>query len=145
MYALRFIISLLIFLVMSTAALDAQRKPLDRGAGRPSGRLLGNWKNVDPTSRSLLRIVVDRTSIRPYSSCAGSECDWGRIRTQSFASQVEGHDTAALLASVDDRVGKRVITLMPEADGRLKVQVFTHFMDASERSDYVSTDYFAGQ
>jgi hypothetical protein len=125
--------------------LDAQRKPLDRNGARPSASFLGNWKNVDPNTRSLLRIVVDRTSIRPYGSCGGTECDWGRIRTQSFASQVEGHDTAALLATIDDRVARRVITLMLDADGRLKVQVFSHFIDGSERSDYVYTDYFAGQ
>lgn len=145
MYAIRFVISVLVFLGVSGTMLDAQRKPLDRTAIRASASLLGNWKNVDPTTRSLLRIVVDRASIRPYGSCGGTECDWGRLRSQSFASQVEGHDTAALLANFDDRAARRVITLMLEADGRLKVQVFNHFIDGSERSDYVETDYFVGQ
>jgi hypothetical protein len=145
MYALRFVISSVIFLVLSGADLDAQRKPLDRNAIPASASPLGNWKNVDPTSRSLLRIVVDRTSVRPYGSCGGSECDWGRIRTQSFASHVEDHDTAALLATFDDRVARRVITVMLEADGRLRVQTFSHFTDGSKRADYVETDYFTGQ
>jgi hypothetical protein len=145
MYALRFVISLLIFLGVSGVMLDAQRKPLDRNATRASASLLGNWKNVDPHTRSWLRIVVDRTSIHPYGSCGGSECDSGRIRTQSFASNVDSHNTAALLANLDDMAGRRVITLMLDADGRLKVQTFTHFLDGSERSDYVHTDYFAGQ
>jgi hypothetical protein len=146
MYALRFVTSLLIFLAVSGATLDAQRKPLDRTATRASASLLGNWKNVDPTTRNWLRIVVDRTSIHPYGSCGGSECDFvGRVRTQSFASQVEGHDTAALLANFDGRGQRKVFTLMLEADGRLKVQTFTHFLDGDERSDYMHTDYFAGQ
>jgi hypothetical protein len=145
MYALRFVISVLVVLVLSGAVLDAQRKPLDRTAIQASARPLGDWKNVDPTSRGLLRIVVDRTSIHPYWSCAETTCDWGRIRTQSFASQVEAQDTVALLATLDDRVARRVITLMLEADGRLKVQTFSHFTDGSKRSDYVETDYFTGQ
>jgi hypothetical protein len=135
MYALRFAISLLIFLGASGAILDAQRKPLDRTATRASASLLGNWKNVDPHTRGLLRIVVDRSSIHPYWSCGGSECEWGRVRTQSFASHVEGHDIAALLANFNNTFSQRVITLMLEADGRLKVQVFTHFLDGDERSD----------
>jgi hypothetical protein len=145
MYAFRFVISVLVFLGVSGTMLDAQRKPLDRNAKRASASFLGNWKNVDPNTRGLLRIVVDRTSIHPYGSCGGSECDQGRHRTQSFASHVEGHDTAALLAEWDDLAARRVFTLMLEADGRLRVQTFSHFIDGSEQSDYVSTNYFTGQ
>jgi hypothetical protein len=145
MYALRFVISVLVFLVLSGAKLNAQRKPLDRSAIPAAASFLGDWKNIDPTTRELRRIVVDRTSIHPYGSCSPTACDWGRIRMQSFASQVEAQDTTALLAIFDDRVARRVITQMLEADGRLKVQIFTHFTDGSKRSDYEETDYFTGQ
>jgi hypothetical protein len=37
------------------------------------------------------------------------------------------------------------MTLRLEADGRLKVETFSHFTDGSKRADYVATDYFIGQ
>jgi hypothetical protein len=145
MYALRFVISGLACLALSGATLEAQRKPLDRSAIQAAASPLGDWKNADPSSRDLQRIVIDRTSIHPYGSCSPTACDWGRLRTQSFASQVEGQDIAALLAIFDDRVARRVMTLRLEADGRLKVETFIHFTDGSKRADYVATSYFIGQ
>jgi hypothetical protein len=102
----------------------------------------GNWTNANPGNAGLARIIVDGTRVHPYGACHPTACDWGWIAAQGFASKVENHDIFSLLASTDEGFAKVVMTISLDPDGRLRVQVYSHYTDHSGRSDASHVDYF---
>ena len=121
--------------------------PLDAAramAGAPQS-LEGQWANVDPQAKGLVAIIVTHSTVHPFGACQPAACDWGEVKGQSFASRVDGHDVAAILASYDTQLSQTVLTVSLEPDGRLRVQRFVHFLGGSQRTDTSSVDYFNRQ
>ena len=145
MRVLRCGIELMLLVVFSGSMVAGQISPLDSAAALAGQTLNGDWKNVDSHSRGLVRIVVEGTKVHPYGSCQPAACDWGTVRAQSFASTVDGRDTFALLANTDTSFDRSVLTISLETDGRLRVQIFTHYTDHSQRVDHSSVEYFSRQ
>lgn len=146
MRVLRFGIGLtLVVVFFSGSMVVGQSSPLDAAAALAGQTLNGDWKNVDSHSRGLVRIVVEGTKVHPYGACQPAACDWGTARAQSFASAVDARDTFALLANSDSSFDRNVLTISLETDGRLRVQVFTHYTDHSGRADHSSVEYFLRQ
>ena len=124
----------------------AQVSPLDAAASLAGSQALsGDWKNVTPAARGLVRVIVDGDKVHPFGACHPTACDWGEHRAQIFASKVDAKDSFALLANVDTSFDRTVITISLEEDGRLRVQTFTHFTDATRRADYSVIEYFVRQ
>ncbi len=101
----------------------------------------GTWVNVDAKTRGLVQIDIHDKKIHPYGRCHPNPCDWGELKAKSFASSVESTFPAALTAKYTTNFCRSEITLSLEADGRMRAEVFTHFTDASGRSDYRFVDY----
>jgi hypothetical protein len=120
-----------------TASLHAQGSR----AMAPS-RMDGDWQNVDPNTRDLVEIVIKGVKIHPYGQCHPTVCDWGVIKAKSFASNVNSTDISRLLAKKHNDFDTVEITLSLEADGRLRAECFTHFIDQSGRADYSTVNYF---
>jgi len=121
----------------STAALRAQDSPTVGVS-----RLNGDWQNVDPNTRGIVEIVVKGMKIHPYGKCHPTACDWGTIKAKGFASSVDAQDVSRLVAKKHNSFDQVEITLSLEADGRLRVESFTHFTDGSGRADYSAVGYF---
>ncbi len=119
--------------------------PLDAAAGMSGQGLDGDWLNVDAKSRGLEHVVIAGRQIRPFGACHPTACDWGWLHGQGFASKVDRHDTFALMATSDTALGRSVLTATLDPDGRLRVQVLTHYEDGSGRSDTSFVDYFMKQ
>ena len=121
--------------------------PLDAAramAGVPQS-LEGQWNNVDAKAKGLVAIIVTKATVHPFGACQPAACDWGEVKGQSFASRVDGHDVAAILASYDTQLSQTVLTVSLDPDGRLRVQRFVHFTGGSQRTDTSSVDYFTRQ
>jgi hypothetical protein len=135
----------LLLLTSQTVFGAAQNSPLDAAANLVSADMNGSWTNMDSKARGLVRVVITGTSVHPYGACHPTACDWGTLHAQGFASKVDRQDQAALLANSDTGFSRTVLTITVEADGRLRVQTFTHFTDHSGRADYTMIDYFVRQ
>ncbi len=135
--------SLAFFVTCSGMMFAQQGSPLDAASLLAGGGLDGDWKNVNAQTRGIVRIVVGETTVHPYGHCSPAACDWGELHAQNFASRVDAHDRAALLVSQDTSFSKTVMTISLDSDGRLRVQAFTHYTDASRRADHTYIDYFS--
>jgi len=107
----------------------------------PSG-LDGDWRNVDPKTRSIVEIIIEGNVIHPYGACHPNACDMGMISAQSFASNVQSSDISKLVAKKNQGFNRIEISLSLEPDGRLRAEKLTHFTDQSGRADYSTVDYF---
>ncbi|SNS21872.1 hypothetical protein SAMN05421770_10133 [Granulicella rosea] len=119
------------------------KTPLDAGIEMSGPHIDGDWTNVDPKTRGLVRILIDGRTVHPFGACHPTACDQGVTEAQPFASKVENHDVVALLASVITSFNKTLLIASLEADGRLRVQTLTHFTDRSNRADYATIQYFS--
>jgi hypothetical protein len=115
--------------------------PAKRPTPRPSG-LDGDWRNVDPNTRSIVEIIIAGKDIHPYGACRPNACDMGVITAESFASSTQSSDISKLVAKKNQGFSQIEISLSLEPDGRLRAEKFTHFTDGSGRADYSSVDYF---
>ena len=133
-------------LTICAARAGAQLSPLDAAASLVPGRLDGDWTHASTSGKlGIDKISIYGNDIRPFGSCHLTDCDWGRLRAQNFASHVDSRDTLALLADYDTGFSRTIIAISLESEGRLRVQTFTHFTDASRRADYSSIEYFVRQ
>jgi hypothetical protein len=112
-------------------------------AQRPAGPMDGTWFNVDPATRGLTSIQIQGNVLHPYGSCHPQACDWGAIKAKGFANDVNSGGFTALRAKANQGFATKEIVATLEPDGRLRVEVFTHFTDDSKRPDYRAVDYFA--
>jgi hypothetical protein len=56
-------------------------------------QLLGDWKNVDPNTRDIVRIVVTdaggAVEVHVWGACHPTPCDWGVVKAVPYASNVD--------------------------------------------------------
>lgn len=132
-YALRILlvgIALSLPLVQATALVSTGTA----SAATPS--LVGDWVNVDPATRNIVRINITQTSVgtfaHVYGACSPSACDWGLARVSSeypgFATYNQGFAIKYLTIS---RSGLYLV-----------VSTYVHFTDHSGRADYHTVDRF---
>ena len=109
-----------------------------------SGALDGEWKNVDPSTRYLKRIIVSGSTMHPYASCGGGkgECDWGILPAQRYAAGVGSRDCVSMMAIYEKNSINNLLAVTLESDGRLRVQGFTTFSPADGRSNYSVVNFF---
>jgi hypothetical protein len=62
--------------------------------------LNGDWRNVDPQTAGLVRIIVNGNMVHPYGACKPVACDIGDIKAQVFASGVQNKDEFSILGRV---------------------------------------------
>jgi len=123
---------------LALAALLAATAP----AQSASHLLDGTWINVDSSSGNLTMIEISGNKIHPYGQCHPQPCDWGVIKAKSFTAGVNLGAAAALHAKTSMSFATRDIVATLETDGRMRVEVFTHFTDNSGRGDYRVVDFF---
>jgi hypothetical protein len=64
-------------------------------SGSSASSLDGTWKNPDPNTRGITRVVIsgDGTRIQTFSSCSPADCDWGKVAlTKSGANFRATHE-----------------------------------------------------
>jgi hypothetical protein len=64
-------------------------------SGTSASSLDGTWKNPDPNTRGITRVVIsgNGTRIQTFSSCSPADCDWGKVAlTKSGANFRATHE-----------------------------------------------------
>lgn len=129
--------------VTSTATSTSmiQQSPL---AVNPAS-FLGDWHNTDPNTRGTVELQISQVGgvyqVHGWGACE-PPCDWGTAVLTFYSTGVEGGDTYYGLAVYQFNFATSYLTLEFIAPNTLQVTNFTHFTDASGRSDYFSTETF---
>ena len=133
---------------IAAAALFALGAMSAAPAGADSGQFIGEWRNLDITSRGIVRLSVafgtDRLRVRAFSHCEPDPCDLGWANGAAYAT----NPTANLLDSADaitvtykERYAERLLILWPFEQDRLKAELLTRFTgpNPSTNSDAAPT------
>ena len=121
-----------------------------RPASADIADLLGDWRNTDPATRDIVRIVISESEgaidVHVWGACHPSPCDWGSAKAFTYAPKVGAalpEEAAYLLADFPKRFAVTQVIVGPAAtDGPLQALTMTRFTDGSRRSDYATTSSF---
>ncbi|HKN20661.1 MAG TPA: hypothetical protein VJX73_04550 [Terracidiphilus sp.] len=101
-----------------------------------SGGFNGNWVNADAKTRNLARIEIEGMNVHPFGACSPTPCDWGVLVARGETKQDGTVRRSVLVAVHTTKAEQNTLTIQLEQDGRLSVNVLTHFTDNSGRKDY---------
>jgi hypothetical protein len=112
--------------------------------------LLGDWRNTDPATRDIVRILISESEgaieVHVWGACHPSPCDWGSVKAFAYAPKVGAalpEDAAYLLADFRTPFALTQVIVGPApTDGPLQALKLTRFTDHSSRSDYATASSF---
>ena len=111
----------------------------------------GTWSNTDPATRGItsLQINVSGSSaqVHAWGSCHPTDCDWGSVQAQAFASGVSSNiasDASTLIAVFNSGFSETTLVITPYGSG-LQVDSYDRFLDGSGRSNYIASYTFQKQ
>jgi hypothetical protein len=105
--------------------------------------LAGTWKNINPATRDLVKVVITAAGsaikVDAFGACSPTPCNWGNVAGLAYASSVSTSPAVAFSAPYKFSFAQVILT--GHLQGKeLILETFTHFTDGSGRSDYYSTD-----
>ncbi len=108
-----------------------------------SAPLAGTWKNINQSTRDLVKVVIAAAGsgikVEAFGACSPTPCDWGSVAGLAYAASVSSSPAVAFSAQY--RFSFSQVILVGHLQGKnLIIETFTHFTDGSGRSDYYSTD-----
>ena len=136
-------LGLLVYGVHAHAASDASPKQ-EHAQGTPVGTppehpprspIAGSWKNDNPQTRGITRLVVQQegsaTSVHAWGACSPQDCDWG--------AQPAAIEAGSASVAWDQQFVLRKMTLAPDAS-RLRMSLDSVYRD--NRPPQHSLEYF---
>jgi hypothetical protein len=103
----------------------------------------GKWKNVDPDTGGITKLEIvfegDLVRVHAWGKCHPEDCDWGTVVAIAYGQSVDSDvsDTVRTIAAVFKTSFNQSLLVIHAGDqGRVKVEVLTHFTDGSGRSPY---------
>jgi len=134
------------FVLAATLTILLTMRPASAGIAD----LLGDWRNTDPATRDIVRILISENEgsieIHVWGACHPNPCDWGSAKALAYAPSVSAglpEDAAYLLADFPTRFAITQVIVGPTpTDGPLQALKLTRFTDGSRRSDYATASLF---
>jgi hypothetical protein len=103
-----------------------------------SNRFEGHW--VQPDSQGITAVDIQTVNgslrLRAFGRCDPKDCDWGEVAAQPYSTAVNKPGIDVVSADFDFGFARSRLTMYPEDTDRLRLEVFTVFVDASGRSAY---------
>lgn len=108
--------------------------------------LIGTWKNVNPSTRDIVEVVIAASgsgiSVNVYGACSPTPCNWGPVTGTAYAASVSARPAVAFSAQYSFSFAQ--VTVVGHHTGQhLTIQTFTNFTDGSGRSNLYTTDQMA--
>lgn len=105
--------------------------------------LAGTWVNVDAATKGVVKLIVGGTAKEPtvqvFGACSPNPCDWGEVAGTAYATAA-GDDLAAKAESVvalyETESARRTVVLKRRDDGQLRAEIYSEFIDGSNRANY---------
>lgn len=111
------------------------------GALASIGQFDGSWVNTDTNTGGVTRLDIadagSMANVHAWGRCHPTDCDWGTVQAQPFASSVSSDiamDADALIAVFNSGFSETTLVIRPAGNG-LNVDAYDHFLDNSGRSD----------
>ncbi len=109
--------------------------------------LAGTWVNVNSATSSVVTVIVGGTAQAPtvqlLAACTPNPCDWGISTGQTFVNTTSDDLTKkaqSILVFFGGNAAQRTVLLKRRDDGQLTVEVYSAFLDGSNRSSYQTID-----
>lgn len=131
--------------------METHKSDYEEPASSAIAQFLGDWKNVDPNTPALMRILITDAGgailVHAWGSCSPSPCDQGTVKAMPYAPNVSAPlPENAQYLQADHWTSFSVVTLVlgpaPAPGGNLSTHMLTRFTDNSGRSDHVITELF---
>ncbi len=111
----------------------------------PTGALLGDWRNANPSTPAVTRIILrglgQNVAVRAFGKCSPTDCDWGTVTGSVYATTV-GSNLGIGFSAVYNFSFKQTIMVGYLSGGNLYVLHFNRFTDNSGRSNYFMLERF---
>jgi hypothetical protein len=113
------------------------------------GELIGDWKNIDPNTRGLTRVLITESGtdvvFHAWGRCHPTDCDWTPVPGNLYGRTVKDNLTSTAHAiSALSRTGfsETLIIAHFTAPNQLQVETMTRFTDGSGRTSYATVEPF---
>jgi len=114
--------------------------------------MLGDWNNVNPNTRGLVRISIVETAgtieVHVWGACHPDPCDWGAVKATPYAPNVDtplpAH-TEYLQADFTTSFSTTTLVIGPAPpgpNGELRAFALTRFTDNSHRPAFANAMSF---
>jgi hypothetical protein len=126
------------------APTDLVREGVELAAVISSSPIVGTWKNVNPNTEGLLKLIIAQSgtgvTIEGFGACSPTPCVWGSVPAMNYAANVTGNSAVAFSATYTFSFKQTIVVgrlhVGPDAGQLLTVETFDHFTDGSGRSNY---------
>ena len=108
-------------------------------------RLVGEWKNIDPNTGGITKVIVtienNELAISAFGKCHPTDCEWGKVKAHEIAASVDNEDNILpfdyFLAIWEMGYSKKILKITIETGPKpyLQIETITLFNDDSERRD----------
>jgi hypothetical protein len=114
-----------------------------------ANELLGDWHNINPETRGLVRVVIDEMGgavrVHAWGVCHPMPCDWGTVRAIPYAPDVDTPlpmGAKYLLAEFTTTFSRTLLIIRTSAEspGQLEVTYLGQFTDGRGRSNHADTE-----
>ena len=101
----------------------------------------GNWENAENDLSGIAHVQIspaggNHVSVRIYGNCHPTECNWGQVQAQGYASSPGSGEVTSLSASFNSGFARKQILFRESKQGELLIEVLTVFIDGSGRHDF---------
>jgi hypothetical protein len=135
-----------LFALAATLTIFVTMRPASAGIAD----LLGDWRNADPATRDIVRILISESAgtieLHVWGACHPSPCDLGSAKASAYAANVGAalpQDTVYLKADFPTSFAVIQVIVGPApTGGPLQALKLTRFTDSSGRSDYATAGFF---
>lgn len=134
---------LLIIAAMTLTSLSAHAAPLTD--------FKGIWKNNSAGSITKIKIRTlgsDDVRVKVFASCSPTDCNWGTSQAAAFGPSSNGHlsnNTKSLMTVYNQGFAKKTVLMTLTNPTHMNVKIFTEFLDASGRANYVKQVHLVKQ
>jgi hypothetical protein len=119
--------------------------PMAGAANLNLASFIGTWENIDPDAEGIVKLIITDEGgiqIQAFGSCSPEPCDWGIVAGEAYGRNESAARANSFFAVFDTGNVESVMTGSRNGD-RLRVEVFTRFMDGSGRADHVFAAVFS--
>ena len=104
---------------------------------------VGNWKNTNPNTRGIVRIVITPDlKMRMFGACTPTPCDNGQTQLITFGKTVTDLNHKAALGFYDLNFKRVATSLKLINNQRITFEHYNQFVDGSGRQNYWMSENF---
>jgi hypothetical protein len=111
------------------------------------GELIGDWKNIDPNTRGLTRVLITESGadvvVHAWGRCHPADCDWTPVNVYGLTVKDNLVSTAHAISALSrTSFSETLIIAHLTAPDHLQIETMTRFIDGNGRTSYTNVGTF---